>query len=166
MKLDRYDIAILMELQRNGRISKRELADKIGLSASPCWVRMQKLEELGYILGYNARLDLERIARFCYVTTLVGLETHHADDFTRFENAILDTPEAVHCEAAVGEIDYIVQFLTVDIDHYQRLMEDLLNQDIGIRVYYSHVRSKLIKNNTGQLLEVMLKELANGSRKA
>lgn len=166
MKLDRYDIAILTELQRNGRISKRELADKIGLSASPCWVRLQKLEEMGYILGYNARLDLDRIARFCHVTTLVGLETHRADDFTRFENAILEMPQIVHCEAAVGEIDYILQFLTIDIDHYQRLMEDLLDQDIGIHVYYSHVRSKLIKDDASKLLEIMLDELSGGPEKS
>ena len=158
MKLDRYDIAILDVLQENGRISKRELADRIGLSVSPCWVRMRKLEEAGYILGYNARIDFGRIARFCYVTTLVALETHQSDDFRRFEKAVSNIPQIVHCEAVVGEIDYILKLVTVDIDHYQRLIERLLEQDIGIKVYFSHVRCKAVKDDSSKMLDVLLAE--------
>ena len=160
MTLDRYDIAILNILQENGRISKRALADKIGLSVSPCWVRMRKLEDMGYIQGYNANLDFDRIARFCYVTTTVRLETHHAADFRRFERAIKATPQIVHCEAVIGEIDYILKFVTTDIDHYQQLIEQLLEQDVGIMMYFSHVRSKAIKDNSGDLLNILLDEMA------
>ncbi len=160
MTLDRYDIAILNVLQENGRISKRALADKIGLSVSPCWVRMRKLEDMGYIQGYHANLDFDRIARFCYVTTTVRLETHHAADFRRFERAIKATPQIVHCEAVIGEIDYILKFVTTDIDHYQQLIEELLEQDVGIMMYFSHVRSKAIKDNSGDLLNVLLEEMA------
>jgi Lrp/AsnC family transcriptional regulator of ectoine degradation len=161
MKLDRYDIAILNVLQQNGRISKRDLADRIGLSVSPCWVRMRKLEDMGYIQGYNASIEFDRIARFCYVTTLVRLETHHAADFKRFEKAIQATPQIVHCEAVIGEIDYILKFVTTDIDHYQQLIESLLEQDIGIMVYFSHVRSKAIKEDSSELLDVLLNEMAD-----
>ena len=160
MTLDRYDIAILNVLQENGRISKRALADKIGLSVSPCWVRMRKLEDMGYIQGYKANLDFDRIARFCYVTTTVRLDTHHAADFRRFERAIKATPQIVHCEAVIGEIDYILKFVTTDIDHYQQLIEELLEQDIGIMMYFSHVRSKAIKDNSVDLLNMLLDEMA------
>lgn len=156
MKLDRYDIAILNELQKDGRISKRDLADKIGLSVSPCWVRMRALEDLGYIARYEAKINFDRIARFCHVTTLVRLESHHATDFSRFEKAVLDTPQIVHCEAVIGEADYILQFIAVDIDQYQRLMERLLNSDIGIHVYFSHVRSKAIKDHSTDALNSLL----------
>lgn len=162
MKLDRYDIAILNALQQDGRISKRDLADKIGLSVSPCWVRMRKLEDMGYIQSYTARIDFDRIARFCCVTTLVRLETHHAADFSRFEKAVAATPQIVHCEAVIGEIDYILKFVTTDIDHYQQLIENLLEQDIGIMMYFSHVRSKEIKDDSSQLLNVLLNETSAG----
>lgn len=159
MKLDRYDIAILDVLQQDGRISKRDLADEIGLSVSPCWVRMRKLEDMGYIQGYNASIDFDLIGRFCYVTTLFRLETHHAADFRRFERAIKAIPQIVHCEAVIGENDYILNFVTTDIDHYQQLIERLLEQDIGILAYFSHVRSKSIKNDTSKLLDVLLREM-------
>lgn len=156
MKLDRYDIAILNELQENGRISKRDLAEKIGLSVSPCWVRMRALEDAGYISGYHAKINFDRVARVCHVTTLVQLERHRASDFTRFEKVVQDTPQIVCCEAVIGEIDYILTFVTTDIDHYQRVMERLLNSDIGIQVYYSHVRSKVIKDHSTDLLGKLL----------
>ena len=158
MKLDRYDIAILNVLQQDGRISKRDLADKIGLSVSPCWVRMRKLEELGYIQGYEAKIDFDRIARFCHVTTMIRLEAHHARDFRRFERAIESTPQIVRCDAVIGEVDYILKFITIDIDHYQRLMERLLEKDIGILMYFSHVRSKAIKDDSSDLLVKFLSE--------
>lgn len=158
MKLDRYDLAILLELQQNGRISKRELAARIGLSVSPCWVRMRKLEEMGYVKGYSADIDLRRIAQFCYVTTLVSLETHQASDFARFEAAVSGVPQVVHCEAVIGEIDYILNFIAVDIDHYQRLIDELLDANIGIHKYSSNVRSKLIKSDPTGLLKELLHE--------
>lgn len=152
MKLDRYDLAILLELQQNGRISKRDLADKIGLSVSPCWVRMRRLEDLGYLSGYTANVDLRLIAKFCYVTTLVSLKTHEANDFTKFENAVSDVPQIVHCEAVIGEIDYILKFIALDVDHYQRLIDKILDANIGIHKYSSNVRSKLIKSDSTSLL--------------
>lgn len=152
MKLDRYDLAILLELQQNGRISKRDLAEKIGLSVSPCWVRMRKLEEMGYITGYTADINLRRIAQFCYVTTLVSLKTHEAGDFTKFEEAVNEVSQIVHCEAVIGEIDYILNFIAVDVDHYQRIIDQLLDANIGIHKYASNVRSKLIKSDLNSLL--------------
>ncbi len=159
MKLDRYDIAILNELQQNGRVSKRDLARNIGLSVSPCWVRMRKLKEMGYIRRYQAEIDYDRIARFCHVTTLVRLESHHASDFSRFEERINGTPQVIRCEAVIGEVDYILQFVTIDIDHYQRLIEQLLNSNIGILMYFSHVRSKAIKDDSTDLLRNLLAEM-------
>jgi Lrp/AsnC family transcriptional regulator of ectoine degradation len=159
MKLDRYDLAILRELQRNGRISKRELAEKIGLSVSPCWVRMRRLEDAGYIRGYRADIDFERIGRLCHVTTLIRLATHHIDDFKRFEQAVHELPQIVHCEAVIGESDYILRFVAADIDEYQKIMETLLDMDVGILNYFSHVRSKDIKDETSGMVRVLLDDV-------
>lgn len=158
-KLDRYDLAILRELQVNGRISKRDLAEKIGLSVSPCWVRMRKLEEAGYIRGYRAEIDFERLGRLCRVTTLVRLETHHGDDFRRFEQAVNDIPQIVHCEAVIGESDYILTFVAADIDQYQQIMEKLLEMDVGILNYFSHVRSKAIKDEPSSMARILLDDV-------
>lgn len=158
MKLDRYDLAILLELQQDGRISKRDLAEKIGLSVSPCWVRMRRLEEMGYLSGYTADINLRLIAQFCYVTTLVSLKTHEAGDFTKFEAAINDVPQVVHCEAVIGEIDYILNFIALDVDHYQRIIDDLLSANIGIHKYSSNVRSKLTKSDSTSLLKEMFRQ--------
>lgn len=159
IKLDRYNVAILNTLQRQGRLSKRALAEKIGLSVSPCWVRLKKLEQTGYIRGYEAKVELNRIARFCHVTTLIGLNAHQAHDLRKFENAVNEISEITRCDAVAGEIDYILHFVTVDIDHYQRLVEQLLEADVGIRVYFSHVRSKQIKNDHSDLLDALLHEM-------
>lgn len=155
-KLDRYDLAILLELQKDGRISKRDLAERIGLSVSPCWVRMRRLEELGYVTGYKAEVNYRLIAQFCHVTTLVSLKSHEAGDFMRFENAVNEVPHIVHCEAVIGEIDYILNFIALDVDHYQRIVDQLLDADIGIYKYASNVRSKLTKSDSSLLLRNLL----------
>ena len=87
---------------------------------------------------------------------MIKLETHKANDFSRFESAVDEVPEIVHCEAVIGEVDYIIRCITVDIDHYQRLMEQLLEKDIGIHTYFSHVRSKAIKEDSRQALKCLL----------
>ena len=156
VKLDRYDIAILGTLMRHGRISKRDLAEQVGLSVSPCWVRMRKLEDAGFINGYTALIDVDQVARFCHITTLVKLRAHRAIDFRRFEQVVCSIPEVIGCEAVIGSTDYILQWLTSDIDSYQDLFEDLLEKDIGIQEYYSHVRSKLVRKDVSAAIERLL----------
>jgi Lrp/AsnC family transcriptional regulator of ectoine degradation len=145
MKLDGFDLKILSVLQNEGRITKLKLAERIGLSPSPCHERVKRLEAAGYVQGYRALIDLERLFPVTTIFVEITLDTHHARDFERFEAAIQDVPEVVECFAIGGGIDYLVKVVARDLDHYQRLIEDLLARDIGIARYFTYVVTKPIK---------------------
>src|SRR5436190_21688157 len=96
-KLDRIDLKILAELQKNGRITNVDLADAIGLSPSPCLIRVKRLEKAGFIIGYGAQLQLEKLGTMQLVFTQVTLADHRREDFAKFEAAIRSIDEIVEC---------------------------------------------------------------------
>ena len=116
MKLDAIDLRILEAVQQDGRITKLALAERVGLSATPCWVRLKRLEEAGIIAGYHARLALRRIAPIAGVIVQVTLANHRQADFDRFEQAIAARPEVVACWAVGGGVDYMLKVVARDID--------------------------------------------------
>ncbi|TCK02271.1 Lrp/AsnC family transcriptional regulator [Marinobacterium mangrovicola] len=139
MKLDRIDISILVELQNQGRISNVNLADAVGLSASPCLQRVKRLEQAGYINSYNARLDLERLTDTITVFTEVFLQDHRLSDFSRFERAISKVEEVMECHLISGGFDYLLRFLCRNIKHYQQVIESVISSDLGIEKYFSYI---------------------------
>jgi Lrp/AsnC family transcriptional regulator, regulator of ectoine-degradation genes len=147
MKLDRLDIKILETLQRDGRITKLNLATQIGLSASPCLERMKKLEDAGYIRGYGAQVSIEKLCRVSFVFAEMTLKSHTAKDFVRFERRIVGWPEVLECHAVGGGFDYIVKFVVRDIQHYQQVIDQLLEADIGIGTYFTYIVTKRIKTD-------------------
>jgi Lrp/AsnC family transcriptional regulator, regulator of ectoine-degradation genes len=146
--LDARDIKILSFLQRNGRMQKHVLAEAVNLSASPCADRIRRLEQAGFIRGYHADVDVSRFLALTHVTVLVSLENHRAQDFRKFEAVVLAAEEIVHCEAMVGEIDYVLHFVGRSLEHYQSFIERLLEQNVGVQRYLGYVRSKTIKHET------------------
>ena len=146
VKLDSYDIAILRELQVNGRITKTRLAEKVNLSPSPCWERLKKLEDAGLITGYRAMVDIRGIAPVAEVLVEITLAGHTADDFRRFEDAVSALDAVQACWATGGGIDYIMRVLVDDVDAYQRLMDDLLERSVGIERYFGYIVTKTVKN--------------------
>lgn len=156
MALDSYDRAILKALQRDGRITKAGLAEKVNLTPSPVWERLKRLEESGIIAGYAARLSLKKLAPVTTVMVEVVLKQHRAADFERFESRIRATPEIVDCQATGGGIDYVMKVVVRDIDAYQRLMDDLLESDLQIERYYSYVVTKSVKDNAELPLDALL----------
>jgi len=145
-KLDKYDLAILQKLQETGRITKVALAEAVNLSPSPCWERLRRLEEAGYITGYRAKLNLRKLAPVTEVIVEVTLSNHQSSDFKRFETAIQDVPEIVECSATGGGIDYIMKLIVRDVDAYQRLMDRLLDTGIGIDRYFGYIVTKPVKS--------------------
>ncbi len=143
-KLDRIDIRILAHLQRNGRITNVELADAVGLSASPCLVRVKRLEKAGYIAGYGAHIQMQKLGDTQMIFTEVTLADHRASDFARFEAAIRRRDEVIECHLVSGGYDYLLKFVTRNVPHYQEIMERLLATDIGIEKYFSYVVIKSI----------------------
>ncbi len=146
LKLDQIDLRILEAIQHDGRITKLALAEKVGLSPTPCWMRLRKLEKAGIIDGYHARLSLRSLSPIATVMTEVTLGAHRQADFDRFERAIRDIPEIVGCWSLGGGIDYLLKIMAPDIDAYQRLIDSLLEQDIGIARYFTYIVTRIVKD--------------------
>nr|WP_163851138.1 Lrp/AsnC family transcriptional regulator [Pseudooceanicola aestuarii] len=146
MALDDRDIAILVALAEDGRITKSALADRVGLSATPCWNRLQRLEKAGLIRSYHARFDLKVLGPHVVVFVAAELHSHTADSFRTFEDAMRKTPEVTACWAIGGGHDFLLQVTTRDIDAYQRLMDQMLDDRIGLARYFSYIVTKAVKS--------------------
>ncbi|TIL44368.1 MAG: Lrp/AsnC family transcriptional regulator [Mesorhizobium sp.] len=145
LKLDQIDLKILDAVQRDGRITKLALADKVGLSPTPCWMRLRKLEKAGIVSGYHARVAMRAVAPVATVLMEVTLASHRQADFDRFERVIRDVPEIVACWSVGGGVDYLLKVMARDIDAYQRLVDALLEREIGIDRYFTYVVTKTVK---------------------
>lgn len=143
-RLDRIDLRILGQLQKNGRITNVDLADAVGLSASPCLMRVKRLEKAGYISGYGAHIQLQKLGDTVTIFTEVTLSDHRSQDFSRFEAAIRAVDEVIDCHLVSGGYDYLLRFMTRSIQHYQDTIENLLARDIGIEKYFSYVVIKTV----------------------
>lgn len=146
MALDRIDLRILAALQRNGRISKVELANLVNLSASACLERMRRLEKRKLILSYHANVNLAAIIPIQLFLTEITLGGHRAVDFWKFERSIEKVQQIIECHALGGGIDYILKVVASDVPAYQSLIDDLLGQDIGIERYFTYVVTKVVKS--------------------
>jgi DNA-binding Lrp family transcriptional regulator len=138
-KLDRIDLRILAHLQKNGRITNVELSNAVCLSPSPCLVRVKRLEQAGYITSYSAQIDLTKLGDVLTVFTEVTLSDHHYDDFSRFEKVIRQVDEVIECHLVSGGYDYLLKFVVRGVNHYQTLIEGLLERNIGIEKYFSYI---------------------------
>ena len=156
VKLDPIDLRILSEIQREGRITKLKLAERVGLSPTPCWTRLRRLERAGVITGYHARVALRSVLPFATVFVEVTLGAHRQTDFDRFERAVKKVPEIVACWALGGGVDYLLKVVARDIDAYQRLIDGLLERDIGIDRYFSYVVTRTVKDDLEMPLTALL----------
>lgn len=156
MKLDAIDLRILEAVQRDGRITKVALAEDVGLSPTPCWMRLRKLEKAGIISGYHAHIAVRRVAPVASVMMEVTLENHRQADFDRFERAVSAIPEIIACWSVGGGVDYILRIMAADIDAYQRLVDGLLDREIGIARYFTYIITKTIKEDTVLALSTLL----------
>ncbi len=138
-KLDRIDIRILAQLQKSGRIANVELAEAVGLSPSPCLIRVRRLEKSGIVTGYGAQVEMEKIGNVQLVFTQVTLSDHRREDFDKFEAAIRNIDEIVECHLVSGGDDYLLKFVTSGVVHYQTLIEGLLEAHVGIEKYFSYL---------------------------
>lgn len=161
MKFDKFDLKLLQALQVNGRQPTARLAEELGLSPSPTWERMRKLEEAGVLRGYHADVAIERITQFIHVIVSVTLATHRAQDFRRFEQAVTTIPEVVECWAVSGEVDYVLRFVVADIPAFQDVIERALRADVGIERYWTYVVTKSVKPFAGVPLGRLIDDAAD-----
>jgi Lrp/AsnC family transcriptional regulator of ectoine degradation len=146
LRLDERDLRILAILQQEGRITKTELAERVILSPTPCWSRLKRLEKIGLIEGYRAKIALKRFG-LTMVFMEAEIERHRAMDFARFEAEIHRIPEITGCWSVGGGIDYLIQLMVKDVDTYQRLVDRMLETGIGLKRYYTYIVTKAIKED-------------------
>ena len=143
--LDTIDRRIVAELQSDGRLSNVELADKVGLSPSPCLRRVKRLERDGYIEGYRAALRRDRVGLGFSVFIGVKINGHSNEGAMAFEKAVVAMPEVIACHLVSGESDYFLEVVVPDIDDYQRfLVGKLLNLPI-VREVRSNIAIQTLK---------------------
>lgn len=138
MQLDRYDRQILQLLQQDGRISNQELADKIGLSPSPCLRRVRALEEAGLIIGYQVQLDAKKLGLSLMALIHISMDQHTPERFNAFEAQIVDIPEVLECLLITGQsADYQLKVVVKDMDAYQELLLNRLTRIPGVTGVHS-----------------------------
>ncbi|SEB11637.1 Lrp/AsnC family transcriptional regulator [Variovorax sp. YR216] len=126
--IDKFDLAILQELQTDGRLTNAELAQRVGLSAAPCWRRVRALEEAGYIKGYHAEIDRHKIGLGVLAFVRVDTERTTGDLTRRLEDAIRKLPEVIACHYISGTGTFELQVVAQDLDSFSRFaLQHLLN---------------------------------------
>lgn len=143
--LDAFDRRILSELQRDGRVCISELAERVGLSTSPCWRRVKALEESGVISGYAAIVDPAALGLGLNVFVSATIDLHNAE---RFEAAVAQRPEVVECFAMTGEQDYLLHVQCRDIDSFDRFLRHELIHLPGVRQVRSSFALKKVKSTS------------------
>ncbi len=138
MELDRYDRQILRLLQDNGRLSNQELADRIGLSPSPCLRRVRALEEAGLITGYRAMVDAKALGLNLMALIHISMDQHTPERFEGFEKAVRDIPEILECLLITGQsADYQLKAVVRDMDAYQDLLLNRVTRIPGVTGVHS-----------------------------
>ncbi|MGC3873601.1 Lrp/AsnC family transcriptional regulator [Halomonas sp. GXIMD04776] len=146
--LDRYDRHILDILQHEGRISNQELAERIGLSPSPCLRRVRALEESGLITGYRALVDSKRLGYSLMALLHISMDRHTPERFANFEKEIGALPQVLECLLITGqEADYQLKVVVRDMDDYQNLLLNRITRIEGVSgVHSSFVLRRVIDN--------------------
>ena len=153
--LDAIDIRILCALQQHGKISKFKLAELVNLSPTPCRVRLDKLKQLGIIVGYRTDIDLDRIVDVTKVMVTVSLSSHKKADLDRFEAYIRQIDEIVQCYATGGGVDYVMTIVSKNLSSFQYLIEQFLSDEIGIDRYYIYIVTKQVKYTSPNLAKLL-----------
>lgn len=130
--LDRTDLLLLAELQRAGRQSNAELAERVHLSPSACLRRVQRLEREGVVAGYRAEVDPERVGLALHAFVRVQLEQHDAAAISAFAAHVEAWDEVVTCHALAGDMDYLLQVMVRDLEHFSRFLLDNLLAKAGV----------------------------------
>jgi DNA-binding Lrp family transcriptional regulator len=151
--LDQIDLRILNRLQQDGRTTNQELAEAVGLSASPCLIRVRRLEKAGVIACYQAHIELSKVCRHVNVIAAVTLKSHGLEDFEIFEKTVLSMKFVVECTKISGPLDYLVHFICPDIAAYQMLSDELLKIGPQISNLSSYIVLKSIKPFRGVSLD-------------
>ncbi|WP_028880013.1 Lrp/AsnC family transcriptional regulator [Terasakiella pusilla] len=145
--LDAIDLRILKELSRDGRLSNNQLAERVGLSTSPCWQRVKRLEKEGYIEGYIALLNSEKLGITELVIIEVTLERHDEKILEEFGRAMINIPEVLEVYLTTGEYDYQIKVAVKGTKGYEEFLREKLYKIPGIRHSRSSFTLRCLKKS-------------------
>ena len=150
MTIDRTDRKILKTLLQDGRISNLDLAERIGLSPTPCARRVKRLEDEGYIDRYTVALDKSRLGLTLTAIISISMDRHTPDRFENFEKAVAGMPEVVECNLVTGQTaDYLLKALLPDMAHYEAFLLGKLTKIDGVTgVQSSFILREVLKSHS------------------
>jgi Lrp/AsnC family transcriptional regulator, leucine-responsive regulatory protein len=140
--VDQFDLKIMRELQRDGRLTNNELSEKVALSASQCSRRRARLEADGLIRGYQATLDREKLGLDLMVVIAVTLAKHNRDNARRFAQLVNDLPEVLEAYSLTGEMDYHLKVVVPGLSDLSRFVNEVLLPHDSVQ----HVKTSIVLN--------------------
>lgn len=155
-KLAKQDIEILKLLQKDAGLSTGAIAERINISQSPCWRRINRLEQEGIIKHKVAVLDRAALGMDVVVFATINLTGTGRQNLEAFEREIVRHPEVVECYTMTGIWDYMLKIVTKDIRHYETFVRHTLTESPAIRELHSHMAVTEIKNSTEMPLDTQL----------
>jgi Lrp/AsnC family transcriptional regulator len=146
--LDRYDRQILDLVQQDASLSAADIGARIGLSQSPCWRRIHRLQRAGYVRGQVALLDRHRLGLDVLVFALVKLTAHGRRSLPEFAEAIRERPEVLECFTLMGDMDFLLRIVVPDIQAYEHFFFATLSQLPGVQEVHSNIAMSEMKSTT------------------
>jgi len=154
--LTRQDVDILKLLQQDATLSTAAIAERINVSQSPCWRRINRLEQDGLIQGRVALLNRNALGMDVVVFATINLTSTGRQNLIEFERDIIEHPEVIECYTITGIWDYMLKIVTRDIRHYEEFVRNTLTASPSIRELHSHMAVTEIKNTTELPLDSQL----------
>ena len=149
MKIDKTDESILKILQNDSRTTNQQLSEKIGMSASPCWRRVKRLEEEKVIRGYGVLLDRRKLGLGVMVFIRVSIDRHSEAEALKFEEEVMQLDDVVACYSIGGDADFLLQVVSYDLDTYAEFSMSIIRRLPGIKEMQSMFTLKEIKSFQG-----------------
>lgn len=145
--MDALDRAILLELQQDGRLTLTELAERVGLSLSPCHRRLRALEQAGTISGYHLQLDASALGLTFEALVFVTMQAADRATVGAFEHAVIDVPQVIQAQRLFGDPDYLLRVVAEDLPAFQQLYDDHLSTLPGVHRLSSTLVMKSVVDN-------------------
>jgi Lrp/AsnC family transcriptional regulator len=146
--LDTFDLKLLALLQEDSSLSTAELADRVGLSQSPCWRRINRMEEAGVIARRVTLLNRKALGLNAQIFAQVKLSAHGRAHLQEFTQTVRNIPEILDCYVLMGDIDFLLRIVTKDVESYEKLFFEKLSSLPGVQEIKSSVALSEIKHTT------------------
>jgi len=154
MKFDKYEWYIMQALQENGRLTNQELSERVGLSSTPCWRRLNELYKSGAIRRCVAILDPQRVGIRETVFAHVTIDQKSEIGMKTFEDAVMKRPEVLECYASMGDADYLLKVAIPDISAYDHFLKEVIFKLPGVVQVRSNIALRTIKKETALPLQI------------